>query len=48
VTRQLRTRFGSIPDDLETRLTSLDAAAIERLADRVLQVQSLDEFLADL
>ncbi len=48
VTRQLRTRFGPIPDDLETRLTNLDAAAIERLADRVLQVHSLDEFLGDL
>jgi len=48
VTRLLRTRFGAIPDDLELRLTNLDAAAIERLADRVLQVQSLDEFLADL
>ena len=46
--RLLRTRFGAIPDDLELRLTSLHAAAIERLADRVLQVQSLDEFLADL
>jgi len=48
MTRQLRTRFGAIPDDLETRLTSLDTAAMERLADRVLQVHSLDEFLADL
>jgi len=44
----LRTRFGTIPDDLETRLTNLDAAAIDRLVDRVLQVHSLDEFLADL
>ena len=48
MTRQLRTRFGAIPDDLETRLTSLDTAAMEQLADRVLQVHSLDEFLADL
>jgi len=48
VTRLLRARFGTIPDDLEARLTGLDTAAIERLADRVLQVHSLDEFLRDL
>ena len=34
--------------DLETRLTKLETPVIERLADRVLQVNSLDEFLGDL
>jgi len=48
LTRLLRTRFGTIPDDLEGQLSSLDTAAIERLADRVLQVHSLDEVLTDL
>ena len=48
LTRLLRTRFGTIPDDLEERLTILEETRIEQLADRVLHVHSLDEFLTDL
>ncbi|MBL9107131.1 MAG: Rpn family recombination-promoting nuclease/putative transposase [Myxococcales bacterium] len=44
--RQLRSRFGELPETLQARLDSADKPTLERLADRVLFASSLDEVFA--
>jgi hypothetical protein len=44
----VRVRFGTVPVNLETRLANLDEKALDRMGERVVQVASLEEFLADL
>jgi len=48
VARFARSRFGTLPDDVEARLATLDANSIEQLIDRVGQVPTLNEFIAEL
>lgn len=48
VTRVARSKFGTIPDDLDTRLSGADVATLDRLVDRVVLVTTLDEFLEGL
>jgi len=48
VYRVAQSRFGALPDDAEARLATLDANSIERLIDRVGQVATLDELIAEL
>ena len=44
--RQLRTRFGSMPDHVVARIQAADAAQLDSWADRVLAAATLDEVRA--
>jgi len=46
--RLTRARFGGLPTQVETRLSTADADTLDRLLDRVVLAGSVDEFLADL
>lgn len=46
VLRQLRRKFGVLPDELVMRVQNADPALLEKLEDRVLFAQSLDEMFA--
>ncbi len=48
VVRLASNRFGALPDDAQTRLAAADGAALDRLLDRLLQTNTLDEWLAGL
>jgi hypothetical protein len=43
--RQLRRRFESVPEEVQTRLNEYEVEQLEELSDVVLTVESLDEFL---
>ena len=43
VLRQLRRKFGVLPDEVATRVQNADASLLEQLEDRVLFAKSLDE-----
>ncbi len=43
VLRLLRRKFGALPDEVVTRVQNADTALLEKLEDRVLFAQSLDE-----
>ena len=46
--RQVRLRFGTVPEGLEARLPGLDAARLDAALDRVVLSATLDDFLAAL
>jgi len=46
LTRQLRRRFGDVPESLLTALGSLSVEQLEELGDLFIDVNSLDEFIA--
>jgi hypothetical protein len=47
VLRQLRRKFGALPDDVVTRVQTADAALLEQLEDKVLFAQSLAEMFEE-
>ena len=46
--RQLRLRFGEVPELVETTLPRLNVEQLEELAECLIDVNSLDEFMAAL
>ena len=46
--RQLRRRFGEVPELVERTLQRLNVEQLEELSDRLIEVNSLDEFIAAL
>jgi hypothetical protein len=46
LTRQLRRRFGDVPESLLTALGSLRVEQLEELGDLFVDANSLDEFIA--
>jgi predicted transposase YdaD len=48
IQRLLRRRFGEVPELVETTLPRLNVEQLEELAECVIEVNSLDEFIAAL
>ncbi len=46
--RQLRRRFGEVPESLPTTMRSLSVEELEELGDLFVDVTSLDEFIASI
>jgi hypothetical protein len=46
--RQLRTRFGEVPPVVTKEIAQADRETLGRLAERVVQVSTLEEFIAAL
>ncbi|MBF0439870.1 MAG: DUF4351 domain-containing protein [Magnetococcales bacterium] len=47
LTRQLRRRFGTVPDWASAKITEADFSSLEEWGLRVLDARSLDEVFAD-